>query len=101
MHYAAGDRKTLPGVEGDGAVLQVDQQLAIEHKKELIILIVFMPVVFAFDDTDAYDAVVYFCQRLIEPFVANTVHYVRNIDEFLMGIPDVQKGGIRELIFHF
>src|SRR5206468_3077768 len=39
--------KTLPRVKLDGAALQVDQKVALENEEEFIVIVVFVPVIFA------------------------------------------------------
>ena len=66
---AAGDDVALSGVEFDGFVFEIDEELAFDGEKELVVVVVFVPVVFTFDDADADDGVVDFAEGLIEPLV--------------------------------
>src|ERR1700691_104866 len=52
VHSSPGHNETLPRSKLDHPVLQIDEQLALDHIKELVVLIVLVPVVFAFDNGD-------------------------------------------------
>ncbi len=69
MHDAFGNDDSLSRREGDGArvvlcrrwvggVDEVDVELAFDNVKELVLLLVLVPVVVAFDDAEADDGVV-------------------------------------------
>ena len=100
MDDTFGDRKTLPGVEGDRTVFEVDQELTVEDKKEFVVLIVFVPVVFAFDDPDADNAAIDLREGLVEPFVCGGLYDRGDVDELEMVVFDVEEGGVGELLFH-
>src|SRR5579863_2004604 len=44
---ALGDDEALPGLELDGLVLEVHEELPVEDEEELVVLVVLVPVVFA------------------------------------------------------
>ena len=49
------DDETLTRREFNSLVLEIDQEISIEDKEEFIDVIVFMPVVFAFENADPHD----------------------------------------------
>ena len=48
-------------------VIQVDEQLSVEHEEELVGLVVLVPVKLAFDDAETDDRVIDGRQGLVEP----------------------------------
>lgn len=59
MDDALGHRVGLVDIESDGvAVLEVDEQLALEGEEELIFVVVLVPVEVPFDDPEPYDGVI-------------------------------------------
>jgi hypothetical protein len=70
VHHASRDRVALVALERHRvAVLEVDQQPAVEHEEELVLVVVLVPVEVAFDDAEPDDGVVDRRQRLVEPGV--------------------------------
>src|SRR5580698_8369670 len=49
VHNPSRHNEALPRRKLDDAVFEVDQELALHHVKELVVFIVLVPVVFAFD----------------------------------------------------
>ena len=60
MQNSFGYDKALPRSEIDDAVFQIDEQPSFHDIEELIVVIVLVPVVLAFDDTHAHDRIVDF-----------------------------------------
>jgi hypothetical protein len=94
---AAGNNERLAGVELNGFVFEVDEELAFDGEKEFVLVVVLVPVVFAFDDSDADDGVVDLAESLIEPLVVFRVGDV-DVDDFERAVKDVEasligKGG--------
>jgi hypothetical protein len=58
----------LMAIESYGApALKVDQQLAVEHEEELVLLIVFVPMEVALKDVESHNSIVHRGERLVEP----------------------------------
>src|SRR5215831_686932 len=73
VHHALGDNETLAWVELHGAAFEVNEQLPFDDVKELVVLVVFMPVVLALDDGHTHHGLVDLAKRLVEPFVGASV----------------------------
>lgn len=52
MHDAMRNYETLPGLELHRSVFKVDQQFALDHIKEFVVIIMLVPVIFALNDPD-------------------------------------------------
>lgn len=100
MEDAFSNGKALPRLQCYCPIFQVDQQLTFPYKKEFVILLVFMPVVFAFDDADTDDAVVHLCQCLVKPFICACFYHFGDIDQLEVIEFYVQLCYVRELLFH-
>ena len=70
-------------------VLDVDQQPALEHEEELVLVVVLVPVEVAFDDPQAHDGVVDLGQRLVEPRLVRG-GLGGDVDERAVGVLDVE-----------
>ena len=86
MHDALGNHHALSRRELNGAAFDVDEQLALDHVEELVVVIVFVPVVFAFNHSQADHRFVHLAERLVEPLV-----WVRIGDGFF--VDDARKYG--------
>jgi hypothetical protein len=96
MYHSFANGYSLLRAQFNGPVLQVDEQPAFQYEKELIVIIMLMPVIFTLDDTDTYDAVIHLRQGLIEPFVLAGSDYFRDIDQFEVLMQYVQFGNVRK-----
>ena len=67
MQDALGDDEALLWQKLDGAALEVDQKLAVDHVKEFVLGIVLVPVEFALHDGEAHDRIVHTTKRLVAP----------------------------------
>jgi len=79
----------------DGAVLEVNDETAVENKEELVVVVVFMPMILAAHDAQANDRVVHFAQRLVIPSVGARSDQRRNVDYAQLRESNVEIGGIR------
>jgi hypothetical protein len=95
VDYSAGDDEGLAGIELDGLVFEIDEELAFDGEEELVVIVVLVPVVFAFDNADADDGVVDHAKGLVEPHVFFCVGDV-DIDDFEREMEDVEPGFVRE-----
>ena len=68
MHHRPRHHKRLTGRQFYDAILKIDQKPPGNDIKELIILIMFVPMVFPFNDADPNHRSIHFAQGLVEPF---------------------------------
>src|SRR5215216_2097533 len=100
MQKTFGNGYTLIGIQFDCLVFKVNLQLSFEHKEEFIVMIVLVPMIFAFYNSNSNNAVIHFCQRLIEPFVLAFFHNARDINQRKVLKLDIKIGHIGELLGH-
>jgi hypothetical protein len=52
---APGNDESLTRLQRDGAILEIDQKLAVDHEKEFVEVIVLVPVILALHHAEPYD----------------------------------------------
>ena len=77
------------------AVFKIDEKISLDYIEELIIGIMLVPVVFAFDDADAYYRIVDFAEGLVEPLEFAAVGQSFYVDDFERLVQDVEASFIR------
>ena len=55
MDHLLGNDEALSRIEGHCTILEIDEQLAVNHVEELIVCVMLVPVVRTFDDAQAHD----------------------------------------------
>ena len=53
MHDLPGNHEALPGIQLHGTVFEIDQQLTLDYVEELVIHIMLVPVILAFNNAQA------------------------------------------------
>ncbi len=93
----SGTTNPCPGASSTvSSPSRIDQQLAVDHVKELVVVIVLVPVILAFDNAHAHHRVVHLAERLIEPFVVAGVGNRINVDDLQRPVQNVEAGFIGE-----
>ena len=90
MTHTFGDNKALPRGEIDSRIFEVDEQTSIENEKELINVLVFVPVILALDHCHPDDGIVYLAKRLVVPFVRAGVGQSLHVDQFKRSVQNVE-----------
>src|SRR6266404_4873305 len=90
MLNSARHDEALFGSKIDRAVFQIDQETSIDHVKEFVDVRVLVPVIFAFDDSEAHNGVIHSTQRLVPPFVGAVVHELLHVDQLQRPVQNVQ-----------
>jgi len=100
MQYALRDCKSLLRGKLDRLIFQIDEEPAINNIKELIFIVVFVPMEFTFDNAKPHDAVVDSTQRLIEPILLAFFLKPVDVNQLESAKSHVGVDGIRELGDH-
>jgi len=85
----------------DGAIFEIDQEMPIEHEKEFIDLLVFVPVIFALHHGHPDNRVVHLAQRLVVPFVGAGIRQLLHIDQFNRSVQNVKVSPVRKILRRF
>jgi len=96
MPDALWNHKSLSGPEPNGAVLEINGELAFDHIKEFVIVIVFVPVILTLDHADPDNRRVDLAKCLIEP------RHLRIgkrflIDDLKCTVQDIESRIVREI----
>src|SRR5207244_2627069 len=67
MPDAFGNDKSLLWLQINRAIFEIDDKMSLQNKEKLIVVVMFVPVVFALHDPEANDGIVHLAQRLVIP----------------------------------
>jgi hypothetical protein len=81
MNDSSRNDIALLWVKLDRLILEVDDEHSVDNIEELIDVVVLVPVVFAFDNSNPDYGVVDFAESLVEPLVFYSVDYRLDVDE--------------------
>ena len=74
MNDAFGHNKALLLSKLDTSILEINDETTVKDKEEFVVIVVFVPVVFALHDAEANDRIVHLTQRLVVPGVGTGRH---------------------------
>ena len=89
------DHEPLARREFDRPILEVDEKLAFDHIEELVVLIVLVPVVFAFDHAEPHHGAIHLAERLVVPLEFASVGERLGVDQLERLEREVQPGFVR------
>jgi hypothetical protein len=92
MGDALRDHHRLAGPQVEHPVLQVDDKPARDDIKELVFIIVFVPVILTLNDTQADHRVVGLAEGLVEPLVSTVLHNDVGVDQLQRVVENVEAG---------
>lgn len=81
MHYTLWHNKTLLYLQINGSVFEVNNEMSFENEEELVVVIVFMPVILALHHTQSNDGIINFAKGLVVPAILALTHKRRNVDQ--------------------
>src|SRR3954452_9736725 len=95
MDHAPRNHKSLARLEVDRSALEIDDEVSVEHKKELIVLVVLVPVILALHDAETDHGVVDLAERLVVPAIGARADQSGHIDDSELRKFCVEKGSVR------
>lgn len=90
--------EALARLKIDLPTLEIDDEVPVEDKKELIVLLMFVPVILALHDAEAYDRVIYFAESLVVPAIRACTDKRRDVDNAERRELDVKERGVRVVL---
>ena len=75
------DHQALTGQKLDRSPFEIDDEFAAQDEKEFVLVVVFVPVIFALHDAEAHDGIVHPAEGLIEPLVADFLGEPVDVDQ--------------------
>jgi hypothetical protein len=95
MDDAFGYDEAFSRLQIDRTVLEIDDEVAFEHEKELVIILVPVPVILALHYAEANHRIIHLAQRLVVPTIGAGLDQSRHIDRGERRKSDIQVCGIR------
>jgi hypothetical protein len=81
VNHTLGDDKSLPGLQINGPVFQVDDEVPLEYEEEFVVVVVLVPVIFALQDTQSNNRIIHLTQRLVVPAVRARFDKCGNVNQ--------------------
>ena len=81
MLDAFGNDKSLVWLQINRAVFEIDDKVPIQDKEELVVVVMFVPVVLALHDAQANNGVVHLAECLVIPLIGAGFDQRRNIHQ--------------------
>ena len=83
MLDAFGNDESLLWLQINRAIFKIDDEVPLQDEEELVVVVMFVPVVFALHDSQANNGVVHLAERLVIPPVGAGFHqrwYVHQVE---------------------
>src|SRR5258707_14017827 len=98
MLDAFGNDKSLLWLQINRAIFKIDDEVPLQDKEKLVVVVMFVPVVFALHDSQANNGVVHLTERLGIPFIGAGLHQGRNVHESERRKVDIEATGVRIIL---
>jgi len=101
MAHAFGHDEPLLRRKIDNAIFEINQKMSIENEKELIDVIVFVPMIFALNHRQPNNRIIHFAKRLVIPRVRAGIGQFLHIDQFKRSVQNVKVSPVRKISRRF
>jgi hypothetical protein len=81
MEGAFRDHEPLARLKVNGPAFKVDDEVAVQYEKELVVIVVLVPVILTLQNPQPDDRLVYLAQRLVVPRISAGLYQGRDIDD--------------------
>ena len=98
MLDAFGNDKSLVWLQINRAIFEIDDKVPLQDKEELIVVVMFVPVVLALQDPEANNGVVHLAERLVIPFIRARFHHGWNVHQVKGRKLDIEVSGVRVIL---
>jgi hypothetical protein len=89
VHQTFRNYEPITFIEFYRTTLQIDEKPPLHYVKELVLIVVFMPVILALDYAQPHNRIVHTTKCLVPPTVGASCDQCRHINEFQRTIEDV------------
>ena len=96
MEYAFGNDESLSGFKFYGPAVEVDDQPAIDNIEEFILVIMFVPMIFALDHTDPHHGRIDLAKGLVKPRDM-CISELLLVDELQGSVQNIESRVVREI----
>jgi hypothetical protein len=91
--------EALPRSKFNYPMFQINEEPSLNNVEEFIILIVFMPVVFPFENTQADYGAIHLAERLVEPLVCAHIGHCFLVNCLQRAIFDIETCFVRKILW--
>jgi hypothetical protein len=98
MPDALGNDKSLLWLQVDRAIFEIDDEVPFQDKEELIVVLMFVPVVLALHDPEANNGVVHLAKRLVIPLIGAGFHQGPDVHQVKGRKLDIEVSGVRIIL---
>src|SRR5262245_24419992 len=99
MNYSLWDHKSLLCSQVDASIFKIDDEMPLQHEEELVVVVVFVPVVLPLHYAESNHGIVDFTQGLVVPAVLANADQCRDIHQTQRGKLDAKMRCIRIGLF--
>jgi hypothetical protein len=98
MPDAFGNDKSLLCLQINRAIFEIDDEVPLQDKEELVVVVMFVPVILALQDSQANNGVVHFTKRLVIPLIGAGFHQGGNVHQAENWKLDIEMSGVRIIL---
>ena len=98
MLDAFGNDKSLLWLQVNRAIFEIDDKVPLQDKEELIVGVMFVPVVLALHDPQTNNGVVHLAERLVVPLIGAGFHQRRNVYHLESWKLDIEVSSVRIIL---
>jgi hypothetical protein len=95
VDHPLGNDKAFPRLQINRLVFQVDDEVTVKDKEELIVVVMLVPVVLALHHAQAHDGIVDLAERLVVPLIRASLYEGRYINDRERRELDVEERRVR------
>src|SRR6266699_5033680 len=100
MHCSLRNDKSMSRRKLDCVMFKIDQQLTLDNIKELVVLVVLVPMIFALYDAEPHHRILYLAESLVIPAILARVGESLFVNHLQRFVQDVQARFIGERGIH-
>ena len=98
MLDAFGNDESLLWLQINRAIFEIDHKVPLQNKVELIVVVMFVPVVLALHNPEANDGIVHPAERLVIPFIGAGFDQGRNVHHTESWKLDIEVSSVRIIL---
>jgi hypothetical protein len=98
MLDAFGNDKSLLWLQINRAIFKIDDEVPLQDEEELVVVVMFVPVVFALHDSQANNGVVHLAERLVVPLLGAGFHQGGNVHQLERRKLYIEVSGVRIIL---
>ncbi len=98
MPDAFGNDKSLLWLQINRPIFEIDDEVPLQDKEELVVVVMFVPVVLALHDPQANNGVVHLAERLLIPLLGAGFHQDWNVNQVESRKLYIEVSGVRIIL---